>query len=40
MNSPMGTRISVPGNMRMSTYTAALVVKADRNTVPLKDPSG
>ena len=40
MNSPTQISSSVPGNPRISTYTAALVVNADRNTVPLHDASG
>jgi hypothetical protein len=40
MNRPTHTSSSVPGKPRISTYTAALVVKAERNTVPLHDASG
>ena len=40
MKSPIQTSASVPGNPRMSTYTAALVVNAERNTMPLHDASG
>jgi len=40
MNTPIKISTSVPGKPRSKTYTAALVVKAERNTAPLKEASG
>ena len=40
MKSPIQTSASVPGKPRMRMYTAALVVNAERNTMPLHDASG
>ncbi|EWS62757.1 hypothetical protein Y695_04015 [Hydrogenophaga sp. T4] len=40
MNRPTQISSSVPAKPRISTYTAVLVVKAERNTVPLQEASG
>ena len=40
MVAPIQISISVPGKPRASAYMANLVVKADRNTVPVTVASG